>query len=86
MFQWMMGRTEQTALARTMALQTLVAAEMFYLLCISRFIPTLWGKLRGRSESLAYASAIGIACLMILQVMFSQLGIFNRLFNNVPLS
>ena len=86
MFEWMMGRTEEVALARTMALQTLVAAEIFYLLCISRFLPSLWGKLRGKHEPLAYAPAVGIACVIILQILFSQLGIFNRLFNTVPLN
>jgi len=85
-FEWMQGRTEETALARTMAVQTLVAAEIFYLLCISRFIPSLWGQFRGKSEALAYAPAIGIACVVILQILFSQLGIFNRLFDTVPLS
>jgi Ca2+-transporting ATPase len=85
MFEWMQGRTEETALARTMAVQTLVAAELFYLLCISRFIPSLWNKLRGKGEDLAYAPAIGIAVLVILQILFSQLGIFNNLFNTVPL-
>lgn len=86
MFEWMMGRTEETTLARTMAVQTLVAAEIFYLLCISQFVPSLWGKLRGKSGAIAYAPAIGIACVVVLQVLFSQLGFFNRLFNTVALS
>lgn len=86
MFEWMMGRTQEEALARTMAVQTLVAVEIFYLLCISRFIPSLWGKVRGKAEPLAYAPAIGIACVVLLQVLFSQLGIFNDLFNTVALS
>ena len=85
-FEWMMGRTEDADLARTMAVQTLVSAEIFYLLCISRFIPSLWGKLQGKSEPLAYAPAIGIGCVVFLQVLFSQLGIFNNLFNTVALS
>ncbi len=85
MFEWMQGRTEETALARTMAVQTLVAAELFYLLCISQFIPSLWNKVRGQGETLAYAPVVGIAVLVILQILFSQLGIFNHLFNTVPL-
>jgi len=86
MFEWMQGRTEEPALARTMAVHTLVAAEIFYLLCISRFIPSLWAKVRGKDEVLAYAPAIGIACVVTLQILFSQLGVFNNLFNTVPLS
>ncbi len=86
MFEWMQGRTEETVLARTMAVQTLVAAEIFYLLCISQFIPSLWDKLRGKTETLAYAPVVGIAVLVILQILFSQLGVFNTLFNTVPLS
>jgi Ca2+-transporting ATPase len=86
MFEWMQRRMEEIALARTMAVQTLVAAEIFYLLCISRFVPSLWAKGRGKAETLAYAPAIGIACVVILQILFSQLGIFNNLFNTVPLN
>ena len=86
MFEWMQGRTEETDLARTMAVQTLVVAELFYLLCISQFIPSLWNKLWGKAEMLAYAPAVGIAVLVILQILFSQLGVFNNLFNTVPLS
>jgi Ca2+-transporting ATPase len=86
MFEWMQGRTEETDLARTMAVQTLVAAEIFYLLCISRFIPSLWGRVCGKAEDLAYAPAIGIAIVVILQILFSQLDVFNNLFSTVSLS
>lgn len=86
MFEWMQGRTEETALARTMAVQTLVATEIFYLLCISRFVPSLWAAVRGRAETLAYAPAIGIAIVVLLQILFSQLAVFNDVFNTVPLS
>ncbi|MEX1315758.1 MAG: HAD-IC family P-type ATPase [Synechococcaceae cyanobacterium] len=86
MFEWMLSRTADTAVARTMAAQTLVAAEVFYLLCISRFLPSLLARIRGKAEPLAYAPAIGIACVVVLQVLFSQLGVFNHLFSTVPLS
>jgi cation-transporting ATPase F len=86
MFEGMMGRTGDTTLARTMAVQTLVSAEIFYLLCISRFIPSVWAKLCGKVDSLVYAPAIGIACVAVLQVLFSQWSIFNHLFNTVALS
>ncbi len=86
LFEWMMARTGDTTLARTMAVQTLVAAEVFYLLCISRFIPSLLERARGRTATLAYAPAIGIACVALLQILFSQLGVFNNLFSTVPLN
>jgi cation-transporting ATPase F len=86
MFEGIMARTNDTDLARTMAVQTLVSAEIFYLLCISRFIPSVWAKLRGKVDSLVYAPAIGIACVAVLQVLFSQWSIFNHLFNTVALS
>lgn len=86
MFEWMISRSGNEALARTMAVQTLVSAEIFYLLCISRFLPSLWAKLRQQPQPLAYAPVIGIICVVILQTLFSQLPLLNRLFNTVPLS
>lgn len=86
MFEWMMMRTGEEALARTMAVQTLVAAEIFYLLCISRLLPSLWAKVCRKPELLAYAPALGIACVVALQVLFSQVSVFNQLFGTTPLS
>ena len=89
MFSQVVARTGQTDLARTMAVQTLVAAEIFYLLCISRFIPSVWAKLRQKpkvAQSLVYAPALGIVAVILLQVLFSQLPLLNRLFSTVPLT
>ena len=119
-FEWIVVSTGEEALARTMAVQTLVAAEIFYLLCISRFIPSLWARVRDRhkaiqrglggfpherhstpkeckvpsgrwrecavQESVAYAPGIGIICIVVLQILFSQLPVMNALFETVPLS
>ncbi len=142
-FEWVVASTGEEALARTMAVQTLVAAEIFYLLCISRFIPSLFAKIRDRreaiqrglarkdlsasesvvevlsveetvegggfpherhrgfasepsakamaqksavQESFAYAPGIGIICIVVLQILFSQLSVMNALFETVPLS
>lgn len=85
-FEWVVAATGEEALARTMAVQTLVAAEIFYLLCISRFIPSLWGKMRHQQKSVAYAPAVGIICVVVLQVLFSQLSVMNTLFKTVSLS
>lgn len=86
MFEWMTAKTGEAAIARTMAVQTLVAAEIFYLLCISQFLLSVWARLRSKSEPLVYAPAIGIACVLFLQFLFSQLPLLNRLFDTVPLS
>ena len=102
-FEWIVVSTGEEALARTMAVQTLVAAEIFYLLCISRFIPSLWARVRDRrkaiqrglggfpherlyQESVAYAPGIGIICIVVLQILFSQLPVMNALFETVPLN
>ena len=46
--------------------------------------------LRHRKQSvdraIAYPSAIGIACVLILQVLFSQWSILNPLFDTTPLN
>ena len=85
-FEWVLARTGEAALARTMAVQTLVAAEIFYLLCISRLIPSLVARVKQPHQPLVYAPVIGIACVLLLQVLFSQLPLLNRLFSTVPLS
>jgi cation-transporting P-type ATPase F len=79
-FNWIVRTTGNEELGRTMAIQALVAAEAFYLLGISRFIPAIVAKLRGQNESLGYAVAIGIAGVLMLQLLFSQWSLMNRLF------
>lgn len=64
-FIWIRQTTGNIALARTMVVDTLIAAETFYLLSISQFIPSLFAKLRGKTESIAYAPAIGIICIVM---------------------
>ncbi|MEG4572373.1 cation-transporting P-type ATPase [Microcoleus sp. N3A4] len=85
-FEWIVQTTGNEALARTMAIQALVAAEAFYLLSISRFVPALVAKLRGKDESVGYAVAIGLGSVFILQFLFSQWGIMNQLFDTEALS
>ena len=86
MFEWILQTTGNINLARTMAVHTLVAAETFYLLSISQCIPSLFSYLKDRSRTFAYIPAIGVACVFILQIFFSQLSIINPLFNTQPLS
>lgn len=88
-FEWINNRTGNTELARTMAVHALVAAEIFYLLSMSQLIPSLWGKIhkkRRQKIAIAYTPAIGIVSVIILQILFSQLSLFNTLFATVPLN
>ena len=86
MFEWILQTTGNINLARTMAIHTLVAAETFYLLSISQCIPSLFAYLGDRTRTVAYIPAIGVVCVFIFQIFFSQLTIINPLFNTQPLS
>jgi cation-transporting P-type ATPase F len=85
-FELMLQSTDNINLARTMAVHTLVAAETFYLLSISQCIPSLFKYLKERNTSITYAPIIGIVCVLIFQVFFSQLTFINPLFSTQPLS
>jgi len=86
MFEWILQTTDNIDLARTMAVHTLVAAETFYLLSISQCIPSLFAYLGDRTRIVTYIPAIGVVCVFILQVFFSQLTLVNPLFNTQPLT
>lgn len=85
-FTWIRQTTGNIDLARTMVVDTLIAAETFYLLSISQFIPSVFAKLRNRSQRIAYAPAIGIVSIVILQTLFSQWSVMNQLFQTVPVT
>jgi len=86
LFEWIQQTTENTSLARTMAVNALVAAEAFYLLSISHFVPALLANRRGKAKPIGYAPAIGIICVVIFQVVFTQWSLMNQLFDTVPLT
>jgi Ca2+-transporting ATPase len=87
-FEWIKASTGNLDLARTMAIQALVAGRIFYLLSISKLGSALINKLRGRIEHIGDIRAIGIgvACTVILQVIFSQWAIMNNLFYTAALN
>ncbi|WP_310487030.1 HAD-IC family P-type ATPase [Chamaesiphon sp. VAR_69_metabat_338] len=85
-FEWAQQTTNNLALARTIAVNTLISAEAFYLLSITQFVPSLFAKLRDRRRSIAFAPAIGVAAIVVLQWLFVQWGVMNQLFQTVPLS
>ncbi len=91
-FEYIEQTTGNLDLARSMAIQALVIGRIFYLLSLSQAIPTLLG--RGRASQLdrherlmdTAAIAIGIGAAILLQILFSQWGVMNALFNTAPLS
>lgn len=85
-FLWIQQTTGNIDLARTMVVDTLIAAETFYLLSISQFLPSVFAKLRGKTASIAYAPALGVVCIAILQWLFSQWSVMNQLFQTVPVT
>lgn len=85
LFEWIQQTTGNTSLARTMAVNALVAAETFYLLSISQFVPAVTNR-RNKTKPIGYAPAIGIICVVILQVVFTQWSLMNQLFDTVPLT
>ncbi len=86
LFEWIQHTTNNTSLARTMAVNALVAGETFYLLSISQFVPAVFANKRDKNNPIGYAPAIGIICVVILQVVFTQWSLMNQLFGTVPLS
>ncbi|MCU0551287.1 MAG: cation-transporting P-type ATPase [Leptolyngbya sp. Prado105] len=89
MFEWVRQTTGNLPLARTMAIQALVAGRIVYLLSISQLGKTLIAKLRGkRSISFGDTRAIlyGITGAVVLQMIFSQWSVMNALFETAPLN
>jgi Ca2+-transporting ATPase len=87
-FEWIRQTTGNIDLARTMAIQALVAGRIFYLLSISQLGSAVIARLRGIRHRINDASAIGIgiACTVILQIIFSQWNLMNSLFSTAPLN
>ncbi len=85
-FEWAIRTTGNEALARTMAIQALVAAEAFYLLSISRFVPAIIAKMRGKTEPFGYAVLSGLGAAFLFQLLFSQWNVMNQLFDTAALN
>lgn len=87
-FEWARQTTGNIDLARTMAIQALVAGRIFYLLSISQLLPSIAAKFRNQTQSISSASAIaaGIVGAVILQIFFSQWSFINNIFSTAPLN
>ncbi|BAZ44705.1 ATPase, E1-E2 type [Chondrocystis sp. NIES-4102] len=86
-FEWINITTGNTDLARTMAIQALVAGRIFYLLSISQlgssFLPGI--NRRGQKFTDAPAIILGILGTIVLQLIFSQWSLMNTIFSTTPL-
>ena len=87
-FEWAQMATGSVAIARTMAIQSLVAARIVYLLSISQLGISLVRWLTGRSRTVAKAPILvgGVLGAVAFQVLFSQWSVMNVLFETAPLS
>ncbi|MGV2828360.1 cation-transporting P-type ATPase [Myxosarcina sp. GI1(2024)] len=88
MFEWAKSVTGDITVARTMAIQALVAARIVYLVSISQLGISLAAWIRRRRTSIINAPIliIGILAAVILQIIFSQWGVMNALFETAPLT
>ncbi len=87
-FEWAKSTTGDIAVARTMAIQALVAARIIYLLSISQLGISLAYFISRRSTSITNAPIliVGIIAAAILQIIFSQWNVMNLLFETAPLT
>ncbi len=81
MFLWARSHDLDLALARTMAIQSLVLAQMAYLVSISQVSKQGWRELHRAPVLLA-----GIGAALVLQLAFSQLSWMNAWFDTAPLN
>ncbi|MEM1368739.1 MAG: cation-transporting P-type ATPase [Cyanobacteria bacterium P01_H01_bin.15] len=88
LFEWARATTGDITVARTMAIQALVAARVIYLISISQLGATIVESMRTRRNVIANAPILlgGIATAIILQVLFSQWSVMNILFETAPLT
>ncbi|MGG6267471.1 HAD-IC family P-type ATPase [Leptolyngbya sp. AN03gr2] len=89
MFEWVRQSTGNVPLARTMAIQALVAGRIVYLLSISQLGTAIVNTLRGRRTTTfeeTRAIIFGVASAIVLQVIFSQWSLMNTLFGTAPLN
>ncbi|MFC4259945.1 HAD-IC family P-type ATPase [Marinobacter lacisalsi] len=79
---WGMGRTGELEYARTMAVNTLVAMEVFYLFAV-RYLDTPSITLRGVVGTPIVIGAL--VAVVILQSLFTWVPLFNEAFGSAPM-
>ncbi len=88
LFEWAEAVYGDIAIARTMAIQALVLARIVYLLGTSQLGVSLLRYIRRQSTTVANAPFLmmGIGAAVGLQLLFSQWGLMNTLFETAALS
>ncbi|PIG93410.1 HAD-IC family P-type ATPase [Gloeocapsopsis sp. IPPAS B-1203] len=85
-FEYIRATTGDINLARTMAINSLIAGRIFYLLSLSQLVPNLMAKIKGTAAEVDIpAIAFGIIGAIILQIVFCYLPIINTIFSTAPL-
>lgn len=87
-FEWAKNTTGDITVARTMAIQALVAARIVYLLSISQLGISLSNYIRRKSTSVTNSPILilGMVTAVALQLVFSQWTVMNTLFETAPLT
>jgi cation-transporting P-type ATPase F len=87
-FEYIRQTTGDLNLARTMAINSLIAGRIFYLLSISQLVPNLIAKMDGTVKENVDVPAIGFGILgaIALQFVFSYVPLINDVFSTAPLS
>ncbi|MDB9539496.1 HAD-IC family P-type ATPase [Anabaenopsis tanganyikae CS-531] len=88
MFEWVRQTIGDINIARTMAIQALVAGRIVYLLSISQLANVAARKIQGQAVSIndGRAMSVGILGTVLLQIIFSQWDVMNLLFKTAPLN
>lgn len=86
-FEYIQYTTGNNALARTMAINSLIAGRIFYLLSISQLLPNILAKLKGTLQETVDIPAIGLGIVgaIIFQVVFAHVPVINTIFETAPL-
>ncbi|BAZ41819.1 ATPase, E1-E2 type [Calothrix sp. NIES-4101] len=87
-FEYIRQTTGNIDLARTMAINSLIAGRIFYLLSISQLVPNLIAKMDGTMKENVDIPAIGFGIVgaIILQIIFAHVPLINDVFETAPLS
>ena len=87
-FEWAKFTTGDIPVARTMAIQSLVAARIIYLLSVSQLGISLLKYIGRKSRTITNAPIliVGIIAAVALQILFSQWNVMNTLFETAPLT
>jgi Ca2+-transporting ATPase len=87
-FEYIRQTTNNIDLARTMAINSLIAGRIFYLLSISQLVPNLMARMSGTLPNNNRVPVIGLGIIgaILLQIVFAHVPLINDVFGTTPLS